>query len=61
MKTDCEPTGRTDCLLRDNTEEVTQGGTVILTEGWNARSSGAGKAVKNNPNILPGGAWPSSV
>ena len=31
MKTDCEPIGGTDCLLRDNTEEVTQGGTVILT------------------------------
>jgi len=61
MKTDCEPIGGTDCFLIDDPEGVTQGGTVILTEGWNAGSPGAGKTVKNNPNILPGEAWPSSA
>ena len=51
MKTDCEPVGGTDCFLIDDPEEVTQGGTVILTVGWNAGSPEAGKTAENNPNI----------
>lgn len=61
MKTDCEPVGGTDCFLIEDPEEVTQGGTVILTVGWNAGSPEAGKTAENNPNILPGEAWPSSA